>query len=143
VEPLLLILVPGVLGGVLLALLLGHGWVTIRPAGTRRRLAPPSPTLINMARIRVSGGGGLGMFAMAVAVAIFEPRIRVMMLAGVLLGAAFGAALIAWHRRTGPLPSGDHPSAFGDSRLTDFSPDQPGRPDGGRLREPVVCAASS
>jgi len=142
-EPLLLVLVPGVLGGVLLALLLGRGWFSLKPTGTRRGLAPPSPALINMAHIRVAGGGGLGMFAVALAVAVFEPRIRLMMLAGVLLGTMLGAVLIAWHRRTGPLPSGDHPSAFGDSRLTDFSNERPARKGTARhVSERVVCAPS-
>ena len=43
----------------------------------------PSPTLINMAHIRVEGVGGLGLVAAVLAVAAFDPRIRL-----AILGAA-------------------------------------------------------
>jgi hypothetical protein len=104
-APLLLaILVPGLLGGLILALLLR----------TRRlssglpvpgRLAPPSPGLINMASIRVEGIGGLGMVAMALTVSIFEPRIRTAMAIAFVLGIALAVVLIALRRRNGPLSS--------------------------------------
>ena len=110
-EPLLIIGVPGVLGGIVLALL----FIRFGAGPSRRaddaRLEPPSTSMINMARIRVSGIGGLGMVAMAVTVAIFVPRIRLTMIVALLLGAAMAAVMIALRRRTGSLPSSNHPGA--------------------------------
>jgi hypothetical protein len=107
-EPLLIILVPGVLGGIVVSLFIVRLRLGSGVAAPERRLDPPSPGLINMAHIRVEGIGGLGMFAMAVAVAMFEPRIRLAMATALLLGIALGAVLIALRRRTGPLSSGSH-----------------------------------
>ena len=104
-EPLLIIIVPGLLGGVLLALLFArfHGAPSESEASTR--LAPPSPGLINMARIRVSGFGGLGMVAMSIVVAIFVPRIRLTMAIALVLGGVMAAVLIAQRRRHSPWNS--------------------------------------
>jgi hypothetical protein len=106
-EPLLIILIPGLLGGIILAFLILH--VRLRPdlPGRRHTLEPPSPGHINMAHIRVDGVGGLGMVAMATVVALFEPRIRFAMVIALVLGVALGAILIALRRR-GPLSSGSH-----------------------------------
>ena len=71
-------------------------------------LLPPSPHLINMAKIRVSGVGGLGMVAMSVVVAAFVPGIRLSMAIAFVLGIALAAALIALRRRKGPLVSTFH-----------------------------------
>jgi hypothetical protein len=107
-EP-LLILVPGVLGGIAVALLVFR--LDFGAAG-RRRLEPPSAGLINIARIRVDGIGGLGMVAMAVTVAIFVPAIRFAMATALVSGAALAAILIARRRSRGPLPSAnDTPGA--------------------------------
>jgi hypothetical protein len=106
-EPLIIIVVPGLLGGILVALLILHvrrGPESAAPG----RLEPPSPGLINMARIRINGIGGLGMVAMATTVAVFVPRIRATMTIALLLGAALAALLIAQRRRKGPLPSSSH-----------------------------------
>jgi hypothetical protein len=104
-EPLFVVLVPGVLGGVILALLIalrpGRSSSTVVP----RRLEAPSPTLINMAHIRVEGLGGLGMVAAVVAVAIADSRIRLAMAVAAVLGICLALALIAIRRRTGALPS--------------------------------------
>ena len=98
-----IILIPGLLGGVILALLLvRYGRAAKEPP---ERLEFPNPGMINMARIRVDGFGGLGLFAMAVTVAIFVPRIRAEMGLALILGIVFAAALILWRRRRGPLPS--------------------------------------
>jgi hypothetical protein len=105
-EPLIVILAPGVIGGLLVAVFLirFQGDSTSNaPAG---RLDPPSTSLINMARIRVAGGGGLGMVAMATVVAIFVPRIRFSMIVGLVLGAVLATALIAYRRRQGSWSSG-------------------------------------
>jgi hypothetical protein len=126
-EPLLLIGIPGVLGGILLALFfIRFGGGPSRETG-EARLDPPSTNMINMARIRVSGVGGLGMVAMAVTVAIFVPRIRLTMIIALLLGAAMAALMIAVRRRSGSLPSSTHPGAHA---MLPF--DAPAAPDDGR-----------
>jgi hypothetical protein len=105
-EPLLITLVAGVIGGFLLALLIAVK--PYRPSSTfvPRRLEDPSPALINMAHIRVEGLGGLGLVAAVVAVAIADSRIRAATIAAALLGAALALTLIAIRRRTGAMPSG-------------------------------------
>src|SRR3954447_24269718 len=104
-EPLLLILIPGTLGGLALALL--------TPRLRRRSrlvvshdLEPASPTLINMAHIKVEGVGGVGLVAAVLAVAAFGPRIRSAILVAAALGTALALAMIALRRSTGALPSG-------------------------------------
>ena len=104
-TPLLLILVPGVFGGVLLALLIARVRIRQQPHPSKP-LAAPSPGHINMAHIRIEGVGGLGMVAMAVTVAIGEPHIRMAMAIAVLLGVPFAVALIAWRRRTDAADDG-------------------------------------
>ena len=104
-EPVLIALVPGVVGGILLALLIASKRIDLRTDGVERRLAPPSPSLINMAHIRVEGGGGLGIVAAVLAVAIADPRIRVAVGIAALLGGVLAIALIVWHRRE-PRTSG-------------------------------------
>jgi hypothetical protein len=103
-EPLLIILIPGLVGGLVIAALIASHRINLRGSGVDRRLEPPSPSLINMAHIRVEGGGGLGLVAAVLAVAIFDPRIRVAVGLAALLGAGLALVLIAWHRRK-PLDS--------------------------------------
>ena len=110
-EPLLIVLVPGVLGGIILAVLLGSRWIDLRTRGVERRLAPTSPSLINMAHIPVQGGGGLGLVAAVIAVTLADPRIRVLVGIAVLLGVVLAAVLIARRRERGPLSSGGGDSA--------------------------------
>ncbi len=127
-EPLVIILVPGLFSGLVLALLI---------AGTRqrsqfiivpRRLAAPSPALINMAHIRVEGVGGLGMVAAVLVVAASDPRIRLATLVASVLGAVLALVLIAMRRRTGALPSrGDGPDDGSTLRI-----------DGERRRTPLA-----
>ena len=78
-EP-LLILLPGLFGGLVLALLIALNrainWPRTPGVVVSRRLESPSPSLINMANIRIEGVGGLGMVAAVVAVAVTDPRIR-------------------------------------------------------------------
>lgn len=109
-EPLLIILIPGLFGGLVLALLIaGHRQGTPSTV-VSRRLEAPSPALINMARIQVEGVGGLGMVAAVVVVAFADPRIRLAIIAAAVLGAGLALVLIAMRRRTGSLPSsGDSP----------------------------------
>lgn len=105
-EPLLIILVPGLLGGLVLALLLAGNRQGTPTTVVPRRLAAPSPALINIANIRVEGVGGLGMVAAVVAVAAADPRIRLATILALVLGAGLALVLIAIRRRTGALPSG-------------------------------------
>jgi hypothetical protein len=106
-EPLLIALIPGTLGGLAVA------WL-IAAVGRRRRtpdvVVPWRPTeaypVINMANIRVEGVGGLGMVAAVIAVAITDPRIRLAVLIAAVLGVGLAFALIALRRETGALPSG-------------------------------------
>ena len=110
-EPLLIIVVPGVLGGLVLALIFRRLGGGPEDAPGDVRLQAASTNMINMARIRVSGFGGLGMVAMALTVAIFVPRIRLTMAIALGLGALMAAALIAMRRRDGALPSSNNPGA--------------------------------
>ena len=106
-EPLLIILIPGLVGGLGLAALIFSHRINLPGSGVDRQLAPPSPSLINMAHIRVEGGGGLGLVAAVLAVAIADPRIRVAVGLAALLGVGLAVVLIAWHRRE-PLDSVGH-----------------------------------
>ena len=105
-EPVLIILIPGVVGGLVLAGLIASKRISLRTDGVERQLAPPSPSLINMAHIRVEGGGGLGIVAAVIAVALADSRIRLAIGIAALLGVVFAVILIARRRGTGPLMSG-------------------------------------
>jgi hypothetical protein len=107
-EPLLIILVPGVLGGLVLALLIAGNRQAPPSTFVPRRLAAPSPALINMAHIQVEGIGGLGMVAAVVAVAVADSRIRLATIVASVLGAGLALVLIAVRRRTGALSSSDN-----------------------------------
>jgi hypothetical protein len=109
-EPLLIILVPGVLGGMVLALILRSPRRRTSSTVVPRRLEAPSPALINMAHIKVEGVGGLGMVAVVVIVALSDPRIRLATLIGAVLGGVLALVLIARRRHDGSMPSlGDGP----------------------------------
>ena len=116
-EPLLIILIPGIIGGVLVAVFLARrGASPALPAPYRRPLPAPTPAHINMAHIQIDGAGGLGMVAMALAVAISVPWIRMSVSLGLLLGLAIATGLILWRRRSGPLTSSSrHAGAHSDS----------------------------
>jgi hypothetical protein len=134
-ETVLLILVPGLAGGLVLTLILLRF--------NRRRHARPGepdtsllgPEAINMAHIRVAGVGGLGLVATALVVAIFIPRIGVSLAVGLALGTVLALGLILRRRGTGPMPSsGRHPGA--NTSLSIDSPDP--APDGRTDHEPRV-----
>ena len=133
-EPLLIVLVPGVVGGIILAALLATRRIALRPGGGDRRLAPPSPSLINMARIPVEGGGGLGLVAAVILVALTDPRIRLAIGIAALLGAGFAWALIVLRSGRGPLVSGGDDS--GPHSMLGLGRDQPGRGLGLGRQEP-------
>ena len=127
-EPLIIVLVPGVLGGIILAVLLGSRWIDLRTRGADRRLEPTSPSLINMAHIPVQGGGGLGIVAAVIAVALADSRIRVAIGIAALLGVVLAAVLIARRREGGPLSSGGDDSA--SPSMLGLGRDRPGRAAG-------------
>jgi hypothetical protein len=108
---LLIIGLPGVLGGIVLAFVIRRIGVRQWGPPNYEHLEPPSTNIINMARIRVSGIGGLGMVAMAIVVAAFVPSIRLSMAIAFGLGIGLAIALIAIRRGKGPLPSGQDPGA--------------------------------
>ena len=105
-EPLLIVLIPGVFGGLFVAWLIAATRRGSSSTVVPRRLAAPTPALINMAHIQVEGVGGLGMVAAVIAVAIADPRIRLAILVAWVFGTALAIALIVMRRRTGALPSG-------------------------------------
>jgi hypothetical protein len=127
-DPILIIVVPGVAGGLLIAALLfalhrrGPG-----PIAAPDRDGPPPADVINAARIRVAGVGGLGLLAMAAAVAWKLPRIAQTLEIGAALGIVLAVALILRRRASGAMPSaGQRPGAN-----TTLSIDQPDIPDHG------------
>jgi hypothetical protein len=125
-DPVTLVLVPSVVGGVVLALLIFR----LQHRGSRQispdafRDTPLSTDVINMAHIRVAGVGGLGLVAMAAWVAFNVPRIGQVLAIGLVTGAALAAVLIYRRRARGPMPSsGERPGAN-----TVLSIDAPSRP---------------
>ena len=109
-EPLLILLVLGLFGGLVLSWLIARNRRGTPPTFVPRRLAAPSPALINMANIRVEDIGGLGMVAALIAVAIADSRIRVAIIIALVLGVGLAFAMIALRRRRGVFPSsGDGP----------------------------------
>jgi hypothetical protein len=111
-EPLFIIL-PGIAGGIVLAMLISRMGTPRWGLPNDEHLEPPSTSIINMARIRVSGVGGLGMVALSIVVALFVPRIRLSIGIALALGIGLAAVLIAMRRRRGPLPSSNTPGAHG------------------------------
>ena len=131
-----LILVSGVAGGAVVALLLTVAH-RLRP-GRRQAdtFAPGSPAgrtdVINIASIRVAGAGGLGLVAMAAALAWSIPRIGQTIALGAVLGVAFAVVLILWRRRLGPMPT----SAGRPGANTTLSIDEPVSPASDGAAEP-------
>ena len=127
-EPLLMILVPGLLGGLVLALLIaGHRRGT--PSIVRAPASRGPVTLVDQygehSRSRVLAGWGwlLRLWLSQLS----DPRIRLATILAAVLGAALALVLIAMRRRTGALPSSgegpDHPSMLGidDERRRKYS----------------------
>ena len=104
----LALVVPGLLGGLLLAGFLAR--LNRRPsAGLVRRsaLEAISPDVINMAHIRVAGIGGLSMIATGIVIAIYLPEIGFSLLAALVLGVMLAGGLIVYRsRRSGTGASG-------------------------------------
>jgi hypothetical protein len=97
-DPATLLMIPGVLGGVLLAVLL-RLTNRARPVGVDPfRREPLSTDVINIAHIKVAGVGGLGLVAMAIIVAVNVPPIGRSLAIGLAAGAALAVALILVNR---------------------------------------------
>jgi hypothetical protein len=96
-DPVTAVLVPGFLGGLLVAALIvglrahsQHDDQVVMPY----RPLPISTDMINMASIKVAGAGGLGLVAMAGAVALGVPRIFETTALGLVLGTGLAIVLI-------------------------------------------------
>lgn len=114
-DPVTLVLVPGLLGGLVLALLFfklqQHRHGDELPPDAFRNL-PISTDVINMAHIRVGGLGGLGLVATALWAAWFVPRIGQTLAVGFVFGVIMAVAMILGRRHSGPMPSsGRRPGA--------------------------------
>jgi hypothetical protein len=130
-EPVLIVLISGVLGGIILAALIAGNRITLRSDHVDRQLEPASPSLINMAHIPVKGGGGLGIVAAVILVALVDPRLRLAMAIAALSGVVFAAMLIARRRARGPLTSAGDDD--GPHSLLGLDRDQMGSGDPARL----------
>ena len=106
-APLVIVLVPGIIGGLVVAavVVLRQRLGANQPLAAPRHLDPISTDIINVSSIKVAGVGGLGLVAMAAAVALGIPRIAQTEALGLGLGILGATIVILWRRRTGPLPS--------------------------------------
>jgi hypothetical protein len=106
-DPVTLVVVPGFLGGLVIALLVfwrqrrGSAPSVVQPF----RRGEFSTDVINVSSIKVAGVGGLGLVAMAAAVALDVPRIGQTITLGLLLGGVIAAIMIYRRRSSGSLPS--------------------------------------
>jgi hypothetical protein len=108
-ETALALMLPGLLGGLILAAALARLNRTPSSKLSRRSdLEPISPDVINMAHIRVAGVGGLGMMAAALIIAINLPEIGFALLVAVALGVIMAAGLIAYRSRPNQPGGGGH-----------------------------------
>jgi len=126
-NPLLLVIVPGVFGGLLLAILVvlsNRRQRRVSPVVIPYRPGAVSTDIINMASIKVAGVGGLGLVAMAAAVALDVPHIGQSVGVGLGLGAIMALVMIVRARRNGPMPS----SGARMGANTTLSIDQPNGP---------------
>jgi hypothetical protein len=130
-DPVMLVLVPGFLGGLVLAFLIFRMQAPSSSLDSLRR-HPVSTDVINMARIRVDGIGGFGLVVMALTVAWFVLRIRQHVAIGLGLGVLLAIVLVVVRRRNGPMPSsGETPGA--NSTLSIDDPIASDDRDDGRL----------
>jgi hypothetical protein len=96
-DPATSLMIPGVLGGLIVALLLRR--MNRQPAvPVPFRPEPLSTDVINMAHVKVAGVGGLGLVAMAIIVAFTVPEIGRSLAIGLAAGAALAGALILFNR---------------------------------------------
>lgn len=143
-DPVTLVIVPGFLGGLILACVVVLARRRARPAPSVMLPYRPdrvSTDVINMASIKVAGIGGLGLVAMAAAVALDVPEIGQSVGVGLVLGAAGAVIMIVRARRSGPMPSSGNRMGAN----TVLSIDQPVNPDrhaGDRRTKRVKLAAA-
>jgi hypothetical protein len=106
-NPLTLVVVPGFLGGLVLAVvvILLQRRHQFTPSVIVSSRLPVTTDVINMASIKVTGIGGLGLVAMAAAVAFDVPLIGQAIAVGLAFGISGALIAILWRRHTGPLPS--------------------------------------
>jgi hypothetical protein len=124
-DPVTLIVVPGVLGGLVIALVfiklrIRRGGAASFDAFARQ---PLSTDVINISRIRVAGIGGLGLVAMALVVALGVPRIGQTLAVGLVLGTLWAAVLILRRRgEGGPMPSSGRKAGANTTLSIDVRP---------------------
>ena len=105
----LALMLPGLLGGLILAAVLARLNRTPSSNLSRRpALQPISPDAINMSHIRVAGVGGLGMMAAALIIAINLPEIGFALLVSVALGMITAGGLIAYRSTPNQAGGGGH-----------------------------------
>ena len=99
-DPVTLVLVPGLIGGALFAL--AFFLMNRRPqadgVAIPFRREPLSTDIINAASIKVAGIGGLGLVAMAATVALNIPRIFETVTLGLVLGTVAATIMIIRRR---------------------------------------------
>ena len=107
-DPVTLIVVPGFLGGLVIAAIV----VILQRRSSRDssvvvpyRQAPLTTDVINMASIKVAGIGGLGLVAMAAAVALDVRRIGETIALGIGCGIVVAVVMIVRRRASGSMPS--------------------------------------
>ena len=138
-DPVVLVVVPGLLGGLVIALAV---FLRQRPGSHTSSLAAPtrseplSTDIINAASIKVAGIGGLGLVAMAVAVALNVPRIGQTLAIGLLLGLALAALMILRRRTTGAMPSSGEQAGANTTLAIDAA--SPREPRQARTSEPPM-----
>ncbi len=103
------LMLPGLLGGLIIAALLAG--LNRRPSSpgvvARSVLEPLSPDTINMAHIRVAGTGGLGLVVAIIIIAMYLPELRYALSISLGLGAALAAILIVARAKAGRTDSDD------------------------------------
>ena len=104
-NPVTLVIVPGILGGLLLAILSHRRRGATPSVILPHRSQWPSTDVINMASIKVAGVGGLCLVAMAGAVALDVPEIGQSIAISLGLGTLCAVLMILRARRSGPMPS--------------------------------------
>ena len=106
-DPVTLVVIPGFLGGLVIALVvrLLQRRDGPQPSVVVREHLPLTTDVINMGSIKVAGVGGLGLVAMAVAVALDIRRIGETVALGLACGCVIAVVMIVARRRSGALPS--------------------------------------
>lgn len=112
-SPFAFILLPGLIGGVLVAALIRFGhWHHLDVGGAFDGLGNTTPPMaINFSSIQVSGAGGLTLVFLAVAIGIAMPRAGQTLLLGLAGGTGLAIAKIAYRRRHGGPGAGMHTRA--------------------------------